>query len=143
VSERFKEGPDQPFLASGNGALKHLPVVVLLNKGSASASEILAGTLRDQRGAKIVGETSYGKGTVQEMLPLQDGSSIKVTIAHWVTPSGQIINHEGIKPDYEVVPTDEDIKNKKDVQLEKALEIIRAEINGSPLPPAVATTPIE
>ncbi len=137
VSEHFKDGPDQPFLASGNGALKHLPVVILINGGSASASEILAGTLRDQRNAKVVGETSYGKGTVQEIIDLKDGSSLKVTIAHWVMPKGQILNKDGIVPDYIVVPTDEELKGKKDVQLEKALEVLRAQINGTTLPPTV------
>lgn len=134
VSERFRSGEDKNFLATGNGALKNIPVVVLLNKGSASASEILAGALRDIRGAKIIGEKSYGKGTVQEVLDLKDGSSLKVTIANWVMPGGTILNHNGIAPDYEVIPTDEDIKNKKDIQLEKALEVLRAQVNGSPLP---------
>jgi carboxyl-terminal processing protease len=128
VSERFKSGPDQQFLAAGNGALKALPVVILINGGSASASEILAGALRDIRGVKIVGEKSYGKGTVQQVMDLKDGSSLKVTIAHWVMPSGTILDHNGIVPDIEVKPTDDDLKNKKDVQLEKALEVLRAEI---------------
>lgn len=138
VGERFKEGPDETYLASGNGALKGMPIVILLNGGSASASEILAGTLRDQRDAKIVGETSYGKGTVQQIVDLKDGSNLKITIAHWVMPKGQILNMDGITPDYVVDPTDEDIKNKKDVQLEKALEVLRAEVNGRPLPPVIA-----
>ncbi len=140
VSERRKNGPDETLLATGNGALKKLPVVILMNRGSASASEILAGALRDTRDAKIVGEKSYGKGTVQEVMDLKDGSSLKVTIAHWVMPKGKILDHNGIDPDYVVLPTDDDIKNKKDVQLEKALEILRAQINGTPLPPAVAAT---
>lgn len=134
VSERFKSGPDNKYLAQGNGALKKMPVVILINRGSASASEILTGTLRDQRGAKVIGEKSYGKGTVQEVLPLKDGSSLKVTIAHWVMPKGQILDHNGITPDIEVLPTDDDIKNKKDVQLDKALEVMRAELSGTPLP---------
>lgn len=134
VSERFKTGPDQPFLSSGNGALKKLPIVILINKGSASASEILAGALRDVRGAKIVGEKSYGKGTVQELMDLKDGSSLKITIAHWVMPKGQILDHNGIVPDFEVIPTDEQITEKKDVQLDKALEVMRAELNGVALP---------
>jgi carboxyl-terminal processing protease len=139
VSEHFKTGADETFLATGNGALKNIPIVILLNRGSASASEILAGALRDIRGAKIIGENSYGKGTVQELMDLKDGSSLKVTIAHWVMPKGQILDHTGIKPDYEVLPTDEEIKAKKDVQLDKALEVLRAQLNGSPLP-AVAQT---
>lgn len=133
VSERFRSGPDQQLFASGNGALKKMPVVVLINRGSASASEILAGMLRDQRGAKIIGETSYGKGTVQEIMHLKDDSSLKVTIAHWVMPKGQVLDHNGIKPDIEVLPSDEDLKNKKDVQLEKALEVIKSEIDSKTL----------
>ena len=139
VSERFKSGPDNEFRASGSGALKNMPIVILINRGSASASEILAGTLRDQRDAKIVGETSYGKGTVQEIVDLKDGSNLKITIAHWVMPKGQILDHNGIDPDYAVNPTDDDIKNKKDVQLEKALEVLRAQMNGMALPPVAAT----
>lgn len=140
VSERFKTGPDQEFVSTGNGALRNLPIVILINRGSASASEILAGTLRDQRGALIVGETSYGKGTVQQLIELKDESSLKVTIAHWVMPKGQVLNRDGIVPDYIVLPTDEELKARKDVQLEKALEILRAKIKGDPVPPAIAGT---
>lgn len=143
VSERFKSGEDNKFLASGNGALKHLPIVILINSGSASASEIIAGTLRDQRDAKIVGATSYGKGTVQELMDLTDGSSMKITIARWVMPKGKILDHDGITPDYVVELSDEDIKNQKDVQLEKALEVLRAQINGTDLPPTTIAKPAE
>jgi carboxyl-terminal processing protease len=139
VSERFRSGEDQKFLATGNGALKNIPIVILLNKGSASASEILAGALRDLRGAKIIGEKSYGKGTVQEVMDLKDGSSLKVTIAHWVMPSGKILDHNGIEPDYLVEPTDEEITKKDDVQLKKAIEVLTAQINGSPLPSVAKT----
>jgi carboxyl-terminal processing protease len=139
VSERFRSGEDQKFLATGNGALKNIPIVILLNKGSASASEILAGALRDLRGAKIIGEKSYGKGTVQEVMDLKDGSSLKVTIAHWVMPSGKILDHNGIEPDYLVEPTDEEITKKDDVQLKKAIEVLTAQINRSPLPSVAKT----
>ena len=132
VSERFKSGPDEQLFADGNGALKDLPLVVLINRGSASASEILAGALRDQRGATIIGERSYGKGTVQELFELKDKSSLKITIAHWVMPKGQILSYDGITPDFEVLMSDDDIKNEKDPQLEKALEVLRAKLsNGS------------
>jgi carboxyl-terminal processing protease len=119
----------QEFKANGNGALVDFPVVVLIDKGSASASEILAGALHDQRkDIKLVGETSFGKGTVQQLENLTDGSSVKVTIAHWVLPSGHILENGGIKPDVEVAITDDDIKNKKDPQLDKAVEVLKAEI---------------
>lgn len=128
VSERFKSGEDRVFRARGNEALKNLPVVVLINGGSASASEILAGSLRDIRGVKLVGEKSFGKGTVQEVTGLSDGSSLKITVAHWVLPSGQILS-EGLAPDIEVPLTEEDIKAGRDPQLLKALEVIRQEIS--------------
>jgi len=124
VSERFRSTSDTQLFADGNEALLDLPVVVLINGGSASASEILAGALRDQRGVLLVGEKSFGKGTVQEIEDLSDGSSLKITIAKWVLPKGHILT-EGLDPDYEVKLTDEDIENKNDKQLDKALEVLR------------------
>ncbi len=128
VKEESRNGNVEVLKASGNAALVGLPVVVLMNGGSASASEILAGALRDNNVAKLIGEKSFGKGTVQELIPLQDGSTIKLTIAHWVLPSGKILDNGGLDPDIEVKITDDDIKNKKDPQLDKALEVIRGEI---------------
>lgn len=125
VSENDRTKTIDTFKASGNGALKDFPVVVLVNGGSASASEILAGALRDLRGIKLIGETTFGKGTVQQLKELSDGSEFKVTIAHWVLPSGKTLENGGLKPDYEVKLTDEDINAKKDPQLEKALEVIK------------------
>ena len=110
------------------GALKRMPIVVLVNGGSASASEILAGALRDNRGATIVGEKTFGKGTVQEIQALRDGSSVKVSIAEWLTPKGEQINKKGLTPDIEVKLTDEDTEQKRDPQLEKAIEILKGEI---------------
>lgn len=128
VSERFKDGTSEPFVAEGTGLLKNLPLVILINGGSASASEILAGALRDVRGVKLVGEKSYGKGTVQEIKHLSDASTIKITIARWVMPAGGILDKVGLEPDYVVELTDEDIKTKKDVQLQKALEVLKAQM---------------
>lgn len=125
VSENDRTKTIDSFKASGNGALKDFPVVVLVNEGSASASEILAGALRDLRGIKLIGETTFGKGTVQQLKELSDGSEFKVTIAHWVLPSGHILENGGLKPDYEVKLTDADIEAKKDPQLEKAMEVIK------------------
>ncbi|MBM3281398.1 MAG: S41 family peptidase [Candidatus Harrisonbacteria bacterium] len=126
VYEEGRNGRKQEFLAHGNAELKDFPIVVLLNKGSASASEILAGALRDQKGTPIIGETSFGKGTIQELKNLPDGSSVKLTIAHWVMPKGFVIDGNGIKPDYEVKLSEEDFKNKKDTQYLKAEEILRS-----------------
>ncbi|MBI4094593.1 MAG: S41 family peptidase [Candidatus Liptonbacteria bacterium] len=128
VVKKEGTGENEQFFANGNELLAKFPVVIVINKGSASASEILAGALHDQRNVKLVGETSFGKGTVQELENLKDGSSLKVTTAHWVLPSGKILEGEGIPPDVEVALTEEDVKNKKDPQLEKALEILGGEI---------------
>jgi carboxyl-terminal processing protease len=114
--------------ASGNEALVKIPVVVLIDKGSASASEILSGALRDDRKVKLVGDTSFGKGTVQEFMDLKDGSTLKLTIAHWVLPSGRILDHDGLVPDYAVKLTDEDIAAKRDPQFDKALEVLKSEM---------------
>ncbi len=125
VSENDRTKTIDSLKASGNGALKNMPMVILVNAGSASASEILAGALRDLRGIKLIGETTFGKGTVQQLKELPDGSEFKVTIAHWVLPSGKILEDGGLKPDYEVKMTDADIEAKKDPQFDKALEVIK------------------
>jgi len=114
------------FKSRGNGALKDIPLVILVNKGSASASEILAGALRYHNKTPLVGENTFGKGTVQQLKNLRDGSSIKLTIANWVLPDGTIIEKNGIAPDYEVKITEEDRKNKSDPQLAKAISIIKS-----------------
>jgi carboxyl-terminal processing protease len=101
-------------------------MVILMNKGSASASEILAGSLRDNRKVELVGEKSFGKGSVQEVVNLQDNESfLKITIAKWLTPKGNSISEVGLEPDVKVEISEDDLKNQKDPQLQKALEIIR------------------
>ncbi len=131
VSEQFKDGTSEPFVVEGSAALVDIPVVVLINGGSASASEILAGALRDLRGVKLVGEKSYGKGTVQEIQRLSDDSSLKITIARWVMPAGGVLDAIGLEPDYVVEITDEDIQAKRDSQLEKALEVLRQQLKAN------------
>jgi carboxyl-terminal processing protease len=128
VSEESRAGTEEKLYARGSGALKNIPLVILINKGSASASEILAGALRVHKGAILVGEQSFGKGTVQKILELKDGSSLKLTVAHWVLPNGEILEEKGLVPDVEVKMTEEDIKEKRDPQLDKALEILKSEI---------------
>lgn len=131
VSEQFRNGDETKFTTNGTGAFSDMPIVVLVNKGSASASEILAGALRDNRNIKLIGETTFGKGTVQEMESLKDGSQIKMTIAKWVMPSGHIIEGNGLKPDIEVKITEKDAEAKKDSQLERALEEVQKMISAS------------
>ncbi len=97
-----------------------IPVIVLVNKGSASASEIVAGALQDTKRAKVVGETTYGKGTVQQVMQFPDGSSLKFTIAEWKTPLGRKIDKLGVTPDVVIVND-----GKADLQMEKAMELLR------------------
>lgn len=106
--------------ASRQGSMVDLPVVVLINRGSASASEIVSGALRDQRKILLIGETSFGKGTIQQAEDLGNGSGLHVTIAKWLTPNGTWVHGKGLKPDIEVKLDPKDLS--KDTQLEKAIQ---------------------
>ena len=97
----------------------------MINNGSASASEIFAGAVKGRERVKVVGETTFGKGSVQEVIPMSNGTSLKVSVARWLTPSGQSIQDSGIEPDVKVEMKKEDIENNKDPQLDKAMEIIK------------------
>jgi carboxyl-terminal processing protease len=125
IEDYGKGKPQQIFKTQGNSSLAGYPIVVLINQGSASASEILAGALRDDRNIELIGTKSFGKGSVQEVVDLQGGSSLKITIAHWLTPKGNSISEVGLTPDLKIDITDQDITDKKDPQLDKALEIVR------------------
>ena len=133
VTEQGLGENNHKFLAEGEGSLAKVPMVVLINEGSASASEILAGALRDHKRASLVGAQSFGKGTIQELKTLKDGSAIKMTIAHWVLPEGQILEGNGLKPDYPVVLPPAEVPaptgvTPKDLQLEKAVEVLKLKI---------------
>lgn len=126
ATEDFGEGKQKDeFKAIGNGKFLNYSIVVLINQGSASGSEILAGALRDDRGVKLIGETSFGKGLVQQPIDLSDGSSLKITIAKWLTPKGDSIIEKGLEPDIKVEMTEKDYEEEKDPQLDKALEVIQ------------------
>ncbi len=114
--------------AKGEASLKGLPTVVLINSGSASASEITAGALRDNGVATVVGERSFGKGSIQQVQNLPNGGELKVTIARWFTPSGKNIDKQGINPDIEVQITENDQKAGRDPQKDKAVQILSAKI---------------
>ena len=113
-------------LRSDNDApLKGIKTIVLIDGGSASASEIVAGALRDHGAATLIGQKSFGKGSVQVVEGLASGGQLKVTTAKWYTPNGKNINKEGIKPSVEVTLTPEDINANRDPQKDKALELVR------------------
>ena len=113
-------------LANGNNILQGIKTVVLVNEGSASASEITAGALKDNGVATIIGVKSYGKGSVQQVIPLPGGAELKVTVARWYRPNGQNIDKKGISPDKEVKLTDDDFKQGKDPQKDAAIQFINA-----------------
>ena len=129
VVEKHTDDNKIEHLSRGRARLKDVPTVVLVNRGSASASEIVSGALQDFGKAIIVGEKTFGKGSVQTVFDFSDGSSIKVTIAKWLTPRGRSINEEGIMPDILVKNTFEDFNNNKDPQLDKAVDILTRGLN--------------
>ena len=131
VSEVFGDGTTNEFTSDGNAIMTKYRTVILINGGSASASEILAGALHDNLGLKLVGEKTYGKGVVQELVNLDDDSSLKVTVARWFTPDGVNISKEGIEPDIKVELTEDQKKNiifgdlSVDPQLQKVLDVLK------------------
>jgi len=123
IEKRGSEVLDE-LKATGSPLLKGVPTVVLVNKSSASASEIVAGALRDYDAAQIVGETTFGKGSVQKLVNLMDGATLKVTIARWYTPLGDTISDTGIVPDVKVERTADDINASRDPQLTAAKDAL-------------------
>ncbi|MBI2450769.1 MAG: S41 family peptidase [Parcubacteria group bacterium] len=127
VTEDFGGKNTQSLHSRGPAKLQKTPMIVLINQGTASASEILAGALRDINGIKLIGEKSFGKGSVQEIDNLsKEGATLKITIARWLTPSGRSIMDDGLEPDIKIERKAEDIEQDKDPQLDKAKEILKS-----------------
>ena len=124
VIEQRDDGEKNEEKSDGLARLQGLKTVVLINEGSASASEIVAGALQDYEKATLVGKKTFGKGSVQNLEPLSDGSAVKITVAEWLTPKGRHIDKEGITPDVEVDLTEDDYNANRDPQLDKAIEIL-------------------
>jgi len=124
VKQEFSDGKQTDLAADHEGKLLKKPLVVLVNGGSASAAEIFAGAMQDNRRGQLVGEKTFGKGTVQDVLDFPGGAGLHVTIAKWLTPKGNSIHHVGISPDVAVERTSDDADAGRDPQLEKALNLL-------------------
>jgi carboxyl-terminal processing protease len=139
--EKFGNGKLEEHDALGNGRALKIPLVVLVNEGSASASEILTGALQDYGRAKVVGVQSYGKGSVQVWQPLSNNQgAARVTIAKWLTPDKRAIDHVGLTPDVIVEMTEEDYKANRDPQLDAAMQTLKAMLTNAPLPTSMPTS---
>jgi carboxyl-terminal processing protease len=128
VTEDFgAKAPPQIYRSKGYNIFnKSLDMYILVNGGSASAAEILAGALREQGVAQLVGTKTFGKGSVQELVPITPDTSLKVTVARWLTPKGFNLSHDGLDPDYIVTTTDKDVASQVDPQMNKAVQLLNA-----------------
>ena len=127
VTEAHSDGTSQKYTAEGNNRLTGIKTVILMNGGTASAAEILSGALHDYHIAELIGEKSFGKGSVQELVPLDDSTgtqqgAVKVTVAKWITPNGINLNHNGLDPDVPVTITQDQADKGQDPQMDKAVE---------------------
>jgi carboxyl-terminal processing protease len=128
LHERRRDGTERSYTANKGAEAPGVPFVILVNKNTASASEIVAGALRDLQHAPLIGEKTFGKGSVQLVYDLSDGSSLHVTVAQWYTPENHQIQGQGLSPDQDVALTDEDRAQNRDPQLDKALEYLRQKL---------------
>lgn len=121
VIQEDAQGRKEPFSVNRQGKLTEVPLVVLINKGSASASEIVAGVLKERKGAVLVGETSFGKGSIQEAQDLPQGAGLHITTSRWLLPSGAWLNDHGLDPE---IIIEDDLETEVDEQLEKAMDVL-------------------
>lgn len=125
LTERFGDGTEQEFRARRGGLATEIPLVVLIDEGSASASEIVAGAIQDHDRGQLLGTQSFGKGSVQNWIPLEsDGGAVRITIARWYTPDGHLISEQGLEPDVVVEVDPEELGPDEDPQLERAVELL-------------------
>jgi len=122
--EDFGDNKQENFRSKGYDIFKNLPFVVLVDQGSASAAEILAGALQDHKVATLIGQKTFGKGSVQELVSITDKTSFKITVARWLTPNGKSISEKGLTPDISVEITEKDLEAGRDPQMQKAIEIL-------------------
>ena len=125
VVQKGRDDGSKEFRSEGEGKLRDFSTVVLVNGGSASASEIVAGALQDYKKAIIIGEKTFGKGSVQNLETFRQGAALKITVAKWYTPNDRCINEKGLEVDVKIKLTEEDINQDRDPQLDKAIEILK------------------
>lgn len=125
VVEKYSETKKEEYRARSRPVLKDMKTVILVNEGSASASEIVAGALQDYGKATVLGKKTFGKGSVQDLQRLSGGAALKLTIAEWLTPKGRSIQDQGINPDIEVELKPEDAENGQDPQLDRAVQVLK------------------
>ncbi|MPZ50064.1 MAG: PDZ domain-containing protein [Dehalococcoidia bacterium] len=126
--QRDGDGRETSYVAKSGQVAPDVPIVILQDRFSASASEVLAAALQENARATVIGEKSFGKGTVNTPRELPDGGALFVTIAQWLTPNGTLIDKVGIRPDIEVIPSDEDIDLRRDPQMFRAIEVLRGQV---------------
>jgi carboxyl-terminal processing protease len=131
LHERKKDGTEKTYTGQTGASAPNVPLVILVNKNTASASEIVSGALRDLQHAPLIGEKTYGKGSVQLVYDLSDRSSLHVTVAQWYTPDNHQIQGEGLSPDIEAPLTDEDRAQNRDPQLDRAVEYLKQNMKTS------------
>jgi len=123
--EKYRDGTEKDFRAGSRRGATEMPLVVLVNSGTASAAEIIAGALKDYKRGVLIGEPTYGKGSVQVIRNLSDGAALHITVATWYTPKRTPLDGKGLEPDIAIPLTDDSIKKKLDPQLQRAIEYLR------------------